>query len=357
MKSITLVATASVALIKFEDLINKLRKEKYEVNVVATPSALEYFPDLNKMLTLDINKYLKGPTEHVNLSIKTDLFVVAPATANTISKFVAGFADSMALSSLLAAKQKILWAPAMNDKMLEGIIQRDHIKWLEENGHFIIGPNYGMLREGYEAWGRMSEPEEIVEVIKNILNPVKDKKVIVSYGASREFIDPVRFVTNYSSGRFGKLILKNLRLLGVNAHGIDAANHGHEEIFEEAKDAYIYVSAAALSDFKFKKVESKIKKGSGLTLVGKPTLDVITKLSKESNVKIVGFKADESKENAITKMKQLNLEMMVWNKLGTMSSDKVKGCVLQDGVEVVLNSMNKYDAAKLIAQMIKEKLL
>ena len=357
MKNITIVATASVALIKLENLIKKLKKEGFHVEVIATPFALEYFDDLQKLVTVDINQYLKGPTQHINIAKNTDLYVVAPATANTISKFIAGFADNMALSSLLAADQKILFAPAMNDKMLEGIIERKHIAWLENKGHYVIGPNYGMLKEGYKGWGRMSEPGEIVLAIKNItLENTNNKKILVSYGGSKEYIDPIRYVGNNASGKFGKLIIKHLKLLGLKVDGIDAAQHSHQEIFNKAKKYDVYIANAALSDFTFKKSAEKLKKKAEFNIVGIPTLDVIEKLAQETNVKIIGFKADKYKENAVKKMNKLGLEFMVWNKLNTMDSNKINGAIIFNNKEIILEDMDKFQAAQLIANLIKEKL-
>ncbi len=356
MKNITLVASASVALVKLANLIAQLKARNFNVNVIATPRAIEYFDDLKNMITIDINKNLKENTEHIFLAKNTDLFVVVPATANTIAKFVAGYGDNIALSTLLAADQKILFVPAMNDKMLEGTIKRNHLKWLEDNGHFIIGPNYGMLAEGYQGWGRMSEIDEIVEAIENItLSPLK-KSILVSYGASKEYIDPIRYITNNSSGKFGKLIIKNLKLMGFNVKAINVANVSHKDIYNLAKNYDIYVAVGAISNFKFNKQESKIKKDQEFNLKAIPTLDIIKKLSKDSSTKIVGFKADDDIENALIKKDNLNLDMMIWNKLETMNSNYFTGAIISKDGQIQLENIDKTLVAYQIAKLIKEKL-
>ena len=212
-RKIVLGVTGGIAAYKSAELVSRLRHLGAEVHVIMTRNATEFVSPLT-FQTLSANQVVtdtfQAPeywnVEHVALAKLAEVFVIAPATANIIAKMAAGIADDMLSTTVLATRAQVLVAPAMNTGMWTAEATQENVKTLRERGVRFIGPENGILACGDEGAGRMSEPERIAEEICNLLNPrrdLADLKVLVTAGATRERIDPVRFITNDSSGKMG----------------------------------------------------------------------------------------------------------------------------------------------------------
>lgn len=356
MKKLLIAATGSVAIVKLEKLL-ELFKAKFDVKLIVSDYVFENFPGIEKLNPIVEDKSLLSFPKHIELAKWADQIIVVPATANTIFKFACGMAETPLLSTLIAARQKIIFVPAMNTYMYQSLCDRKIIYQLQKEGHMFIGPTYGKLREGESGLGRMVEPEEIFETIGNFFEP-NGKKVIVTYGASKVYIDDVRYISNDSSGTMGRLLINELRLHGYQVVGIDVSKFSNEEVLKNIKKETfdIYIGAAAFADFTIKKIEGKIAKECNeilqLNLV--KNIDVISELKKAFPQKyFVGFKYDNNEENAKNKMGKLNLGLMIWNKIGAMGKDEVSGKIISKNHEIAFNEITKIDLAKLIAKEIK----
>lgn len=355
-KKLLVAVTGSVAVIKIEKLITLLKND-FDVKVIASDYVLKNYPDIKNVNPEYENPDLMSFPEHIKLSKWADQILVAPATANTIAKFYSGIADNPLLSTLLAARQKIIFAPAMNTYMYEALIQRGIIDELAHVGHMFIGPNWGKLREGESGLGRMSEPEEIHEIMKNFFLPNK-QKVIISYGASKLYIDDVRFISNDSTGTMGKFLINTLRLKGFDVSSIDVSKYTNNEVLNylQSKDFDIYISTAALADFDISQVKGKIKKSEieNINLSFKQNIDILKEIKKTHPMKkYVGFKYDNDKQNAVKKMDDLQLDLMVWNKIGSMGSKYISGEIL--GMKnIKFEDASKKDVAIKITEVLNE---
>ena len=353
IKNILLVVTGSVAITKFKKLHEFLSLD-FNVKVVASD-----FVSKNKWLDKTIktekeNKNINSYPQHIELAEWSDQIIVVPATMNTIAKFNACISDNFILNILHASKQKIIFVPAMNTLMYEKLKEQKIIENLQHLGHIFIGPVYGSLKEKGSGMGRMVEPQEIYLKIRNFLKP-NDSKVVVSYGASKVAIDPMRYITNKSSGLFGKLIINELKLNGFKAIGIDICDKTNHEVYQEVKDIDpdYYISAGAFSDYDVKQYSfDKIHKNTIDNIELKNNIDVLEKLA-VTDIKIIGFKLDENVENAIKKIKKLNLFGMIWNDLQSLNSDKiVNGKIFINKREISLENITKTEVAKLLVKNI-----
>jgi len=313
MKKILIAVTGSVAVIKVKKL-QELLKERYEIKTIVSDYIQEHFDDVNELNYINEEKNLFSFPKHIELARWADLILVVPATANTISKFHSGISDNFLLSTLIAARQKIFFVPAMNTYMYKALIERNIINNLSNMGHIFIGPVIGMLREGESGLGRMMEPEDIKECVDNYFCPTKEKILIVN-GAPKVFIDPIRYLTNSSTGNMGRLLFNELRLKGFNAELLDISTfNNNKEIVEEIskKEFDIYISTAAISNFKTIKNEEKIKSKKTLNITFEQDIDVLSEVKKlKPKTKLIAFKHDNDKNNAIKKMHSLGLYSIV----------------------------------------------
>ena len=349
-KNILLVASGSVAVKKTHKLFNLLKKD-FKVKVIATPYVKKNYK--LEMKIEEENKNLLSFPLHIKHAKWADLIVVAPASANTLVKFCYGLADNQVLSTLIAARTKILFAPAMNTFMYKALKKRKIINQISTMGNLFIGPNVGKLWEGENGLGRMSEPLEILKAIKNYLKG-NDKKIVITNGASKVMIDPIRYISSNASGLMGKMLANELRLKGFNVKLIDVSNWSSEELINKLKKMQfdIYISVAAINNFKINKLETKIKKQDKLTLEFHKSVDVLSVISK-LNKKIIAFKHDNIKENAIKKLKVTKGEFIVWNKIGSMGNNLISGAIIfKNGKEMPFEEIPKNELAKIIAQEI-----
>ncbi len=346
-REIVLGVTGGIAAYKSAELVSRLRHSGANVHVIMTRNATEFVSPLT-FQTLSANQVVtdtfQAPeywnVEHVALAKLAEIFVIAPATANIMAKMAAGIADDMLSTTVLATKAPVLLAPAMNTGMWTAAATQANLRTLKERGIRFIGPDSGILACGDEGAGRMSEPEAIAEAIGAILNRKQDLaglKVLVTAGATRERLDPVRFITNDSSGKMGFAIAEAARDRGAEVtvvHGnvtaalpekvrrisIESANDLLDVMMKEAPAQDIIIQAAAVCDYRFaeqKAVKIKKTEGSGLTLTMVENPDVSRAVGgiKKKGQTLVGFAAetDHVLQNAEEKLKKKNLDMIVAN--------------------------------------------
>ncbi|MFZ9848118.1 MAG: bifunctional phosphopantothenoylcysteine decarboxylase/phosphopantothenate--cysteine ligase CoaBC [Flavobacteriales bacterium] len=344
-KKILIGVTASIAAYKVAQLVRILKKEEAEVKVVMTPSASDFITPVT-LSVLSENKVLSSFTNeegvwnnHVDLGLWADVMVIAPASANTLSKMAHGACDNLLMAVYLSARCKVLFAPAMDVDMYQHPATKENIEKLKTFGNIIIQPGVGLLASGLTGEGRMAEPEEIVEHIKIHLSaqPLLGKKALVTSGPTYEAIDPVRFVGNHSSGKMGVAIAEELARKGAevtlvigpsdvktivpNILRIDVQSA--QQMFEAAsahfKDTSIAVLAAAVADYSpVEKAAQKIKKKEKqFTLQLQKTKDILAHLGsvKTKEQTVVGFAMETENEeaNAVLKAINKNADFIVLN--------------------------------------------
>ena len=346
-KEIVLGVTGGIAAYKSAEIVSRLRHSGANVHVIMTRNATEFIAPLT-FQTLSANQVVtdtfEAPeywnVEHVALAKLADIFVVAPATANILAKMASGIADDMLSTTLLATKAQILVAPAMNTGMWTAPATQNNVKVLKERGVRMIGPESGMLACGDEGAGRMSEPETIVGEICRILSRKQDyagKKVLITAGATRERLDPVRFITNDSSGKMGFAIAEAARdrgaevtvirgsvtaeiPAGIRMIQIESARELYDAMMQKAPEQDVIIQAAAVSDYRpAEQNDRKIKKesGSDLTLILTENPDIAKAVGeqKKPGQTLVGFAAetDNLLKNAKSKLGKKKLDLIVAN--------------------------------------------
>ena len=344
-KKIVLCVTGGIAAYKACELTSRLKKRGAEVRVVLTAHACSFVPPLT-FETLSGNPAYtdaferKFEIEHVALAKWADAVVVAPATANILAKMACGIADELVSTTLLAATAPVLVAPAMNAAMWRNPATQANVNALSARGIRFVGPESGFLACGDADVGRMSEPEQIVNALDRMLEPAKrdleGKTVLVTAGPTVEKIDPVRFITNRSTGKMGyaiaeaaaergaKVILAsgpvNLNApKGVERISVESSKQLCDAVLSHSGGADVVIQAAAPADFTPETVaEHKIKKtGDGMTLKLVPTTDIARELGrrKKPNQILVAFAAetDDLIENAKRKLEKKNADLVVAN--------------------------------------------
>lgn len=355
MKKILLVVSGSVAISKVLSLVNLLKS--YEIKVIATDYAKNNFSKIDQ-LNLEREDYsleTKEEAKHIFLSKWADLVCIVPTSANTLSKFASGICDNFALTTMLAHNKPMLFVPAMNNVMWENLEKIGVIEKISSLGHMIIGPVVGKLHNGEINLGRMAEPEEIKSAIDNICLKTNSKTVLIASGASKVFIDPIRFISNLSSGQMGNLLANQLRLRGFKVILKEVKFESNADYVKQAIeiDFDYFISPAAFADFNVEQSPHKIKKASISKIDLLENIDVISQVKRHKpKAKYIAFKHDDHKENAIKKLKNLDAEMVVWNKIGSMGNKNIEGEILfKDGHSKAF-SCSKLELAKMIAEVI-----
>jgi phosphopantothenoylcysteine decarboxylase/phosphopantothenate--cysteine ligase len=357
-KNILLGVTGGIAVYKAVDLVSRLIKEGAAVDVIMTESSQQFVTPLTfqTMAQSKVHTDMFGllnylDVEHISLAKKADIIVIAPATGNTIAKIANGMADNMLTTVVLASTAKIIFAPAMNTNMFLNPITQENIIKLEGLGHEFVPPGEGRLACGDIGPGKMAEPQDIVEYIKLSMTEkdLQGKKIIVTAGPTIEPLDPVRYITNHSSGKMGYAIAKEAAARGaetilisgptnltppkgVNYIKVDTTQSMFDAIGEYFDNCDVLIKAAAPSDFKPEKVSTtKIKKmpgeDSGLTVRFEKNPDIVAFYGKRKvNQVIVGFAAetDNLLEYASRKLEEKNLDFIVANDV-TMEGAGFKG--------------------------------
>ena len=389
-KCVVVGVSGGVAVYKALDVISRLRKKDVEVHVIMTKSATEFVTPLSfqslsqNMVITDMFAEPKAwEIQHISLAKKADLMLIVPATANIIGKVANGIADDMLSTTIMATKAPVVFCPAMNTNMYENPIVQRNISLLKELGYEFIEPASGRLACGDEGKGKLQDTEIIAEETLRRLHSTKDllgKKVVVTAGPTMVPIDPVRILTNRSSGKMGYSIAEEARDRGAEVvlisgptslrkpNGIKVIDiKTNEDMFNaiknEFKDADIVIKSAAVADYKAKNYSNeKIKKtGDDLNLIFERDRDILKTLGDmKKNQILVGFAAESSnlKENAKGKLEKKNLDYIVANDISKpetgFASDENKVTIIsKSGEEVSLEKMSKREVAKNIFDIIK----
>ena len=346
-KNVVLGVTGGIAAYKACELTSRLRKAGAQVYVIMTKNACQFVSPLtfetlsnHPAVTDTFSRPDTWEVEHIALAKRADVFVIAPATANILAKMACGIADDMLSTTVLATRAPVLVAPAMNTGMWENIATRENVKTLQSRGVQFIGPEGGFLACGDSGAGRMSEPKDIFDAIESILCPKRDLEglsVLVTAGPTQEKIDPVRYISNRSSGKMGYAIAEaaakrgaKVTLVsgpvkletpqGVERVDILSTQDLYDQMTARCPQMDVVIQAAAPADFTPAVVaDQKIKKhGDGdLTITLRQTPDVaaqVGRLKKPGQV-LVGFAAETNDvlENAEGKLRKKNLDMIVAN--------------------------------------------
>ena len=394
-KHIILGVTGSIAAYKAATLTRLLVKEGASVKVAMTPLAKEFITPLT-MATLSKSPIMvdfynpeNGDwNSHVDLGLWADLYLIAPASANTIGKMAGGIADNLLLTTYLSAKCPVMVAPAMDLDMYKHPVTQRNLKVLQSFGNIIIEPESGELASGLIGKGRMEEPERIVAFIADYFarqEDFKGKKVVVTAGPTYEKIDPVRFIGNYSSGKMGLAIAEEFAGRGaevvlvcgpvnlktshpaIRRVDVESAAQMYEVTSKEFVNSDVAVLSAAVADFTPKeKADHKIKRGKDdLLLELLPTKDIAAELGriKTASQLLVGFALETNDEevNALSKMQRKNLDMIVLNSLNDkgagFSVDTNKVTILDKaGDKTVYELKTKVEVAKDIVDQIAFRL-
>lgn len=387
MKNILVGVTGGIAAFKSASIVSLLKKKGYNVKVVMTENATNIIGSLT-LETLSKNRvYIdmwdKNPhyeVEHISLADWADIVLIAPATYNIIGKVANGIADDM-LSTILSAvslRKPVFFALAMNVNMYENPILNENINRLKTYDYRFIDTNEGLLACNYEAKGRMKEPEEIVDIIvrhdiaskiDNFRDALKGKRLLITSGRTREDIDPIRYLSNKSSGKMGYSLAQAAVDLGAEVTlvsgptnlnvpdglkefiSVDSAIHMYEKVDEKFKDTDIFIACAAVADYRPKEYQDKKIKKSDLNLtielVRNP--DILFEMGKKKeNQLLVGFAAETNNiiENALKKLEKKNLDMIVANNASTMGTDTNSiEIIRKDRSSTVINQKSKIELA------------
>jgi len=349
-KNVLLGVTAGIAAYKTTFLVRLLIKEGAKVQVVMTPASKDFVTALS-LSTLSKNPVHstffdeEGENEkwnnHVELALWADLVLIAPTTANTLSKMANGLCDNLLLAVYLSAKCKVYFAPAMDLDMYKHNSTKENIKKLQTFGNVFIPPTSGELASGLEGEGRMAEPEDIIEFIEKDLSsklPLQGLKVLITAGPTFEAIDPVRFIGNHSSGKMGYALADQAASMGAEVILISGPSHeklsdkaiekvdvtSAEQMYNASQsyfnDSDIAIFSAAVADYTPVVVASqKIKKkDDSLQIELKPTIDILAAMGKSKKDQfLVGFalETDDGINNAKSKLHKKNLDLIVLNTL------------------------------------------
>lgn len=390
-KTIVLGVTGSIAAYKIANLVSMLVKQHADVNVIMTKNATNFINPItfetltsNKCLVDTFDRDFQFNVEHVALAKRADIFMVAPASANVIGKIAGGIADDMLTTTIMACKAPKYIAPAMNTNMFENPILQDNIKKLESYGYNIIKPATGYLACGDTGAGKLPSEEELFNYIMRELHYEKDmvgKKVVVTAGPTREAIDPVRFISNHSTGKMGYAIARCAMERGADVvlvtgetaiakppfveivPVISAANM-FEAVKSEANDADFIIKAAAVADYTPVNVAvEKMKKSDyDMSIPLKRTTDILKYLGehKKDGQIICGFamETQDLLENAKKKLETKNADIIVANNLkvngaGFGTDTNVVTFITKEGVEE-MPIMSKDEVAKEILDKMIE---
>ncbi len=388
-KCVILGVTGGIAAYKAAELLRLLIKADAEVHVIMTRSAQEFVTPLtfqtlsgNPVHTELFSLIQEQEIGHISLADRADLVLVAPATANLVGKVAGGIADDLLTTTIMATRAKVLFAPAMNSNMWENPIYKENQSKLEALGYDFIEPAYGELACGWQGQGKLPDPQEIFNAARAQLgsNDLVGRKVLVTAGPTREEIDPVRFLSNYSSGKMGYAIARAARdrgaqvLLvsgpvnlaapeGVETIPVANAQEMYRAVMARADSADLIIKAAAVADFRpVSRGNQKMKKGSSetMTIELQRNPDILAELGQLKGSQIlVGFAAetDELIKHAREKLNKKNLDMIVANDVtldgaGFDGDTNIVRFLTADGSVEELPQMTKEGVAELLLDRI-----
>ena len=390
-KTVVLAVSGSIAAYKIASLASALKKLHANVQVLMTKNAVNFINPItfesltgNKCLVDTFDRNFQYSVEHVALAKQADVVLVAPASANVIGKIAHGIADDMLTTTVMACKCKKIIAPAMNTNMFDNPILQDNLKILEHYGYEVISPAVGYLACGDTGAGKMPEPELLLQYILREIAYEKDmqgKRVLVTAGPTQESIDPVRFITNHSTGKMGYAIAKMCMLRGAEVtlvsgptsiakpefvHVVDVvtAKEMYEEVTKRAKDQDIIIKAAAVADYRPKSVSSEKmkKKDDDLAIPMERTDDILKFLGehKKEHQFLCGFSMETENmlENSRKKLEKKHLDMIVANNLKVegagFAGDTNMVTIITGQEEVSLGKMTKEETAlRILDEILK----
>lgn len=394
-KTVLLCVTGGIAAYKMPNVARMLKKMHCRVHVLMTENATNFitattFETLteNKCLIDTFDRNFEFSVEHVALAKQADLVLLAPATANVIGKIANGIADDMLTTTVMACTCKILLAPAMNHNMYHNAIVQDNLKKLEQYGYLVIPPVHGMLANGDSGDGKLPSEDVLVEYVKRELAHEKDlqgRKVLVTAGATQEAIDPVRYITNHSTGKMGYALANQAMLRGAQVTlvtGVSAltppmftevvpvvtAKEMYQEVIARASEADIIIKAAAVADYRPSQVaEDKIKKSEEDAYIAlERTRDILGELGSrkargELQAYLCGFSMEtrDLEENSRAKLAKKHLDMVAANNLKVegagFGADTNVLTLITDSEVTRLEKMTKEEAAdKILDRIAKE---
>jgi len=387
-KKILVGITGGIAAYKIPQLIRLYKKNGADVKVVMTPSAEKFVTKLTLQTVSNNEVYINNfeieeyKPEHISLCDWADIFVIAPASANTISKIANGICDNLLTSIACAFKKPILFAPAMNTGMWENRFVQENISKLQSAGYIVLEPAVGYLACGTEGKGRMPEPEEILGKTIDLFSRnqvLNGKKILITAGGTKEKIDPVRYITNCSSGKMGIALADSAYSMGaevtlISTFGVnkpyknivaESAEEMKNAVFDNYTKQDCVIMAAAVADYRIKNYsEQKIKKGRkdeiNLTFTTNP--DILKELCLQKNKPmVIGFCAESENllENAKTKIKNKGCDYLVANDISRkdtgFSSDDNEVYILDKNLNIShIEKDSKINIAKKILERIFE---
>ena len=344
-KKILLIICGGVAAYKSLEIIRLLKKKDAQVKTILTKNANKFVTPLSVVSLSQEKVYSdlfdhknESEMDHISLSRWSDLILIAPATANTISKIAFGIADDLASTAVLASNKKIFLAPAMNVRMWEHPSNKDNINKIRNIGYEIIGPEIGDMACGEYGEGKMTEPVAIIAYIEKYLKKIKKNKkfkALVTAGPTLEYIDPVRYIGNKSSGKQGYAIAKSLKnngfettlisgptnldqIPGINIIRVNSAKEMLDATLKNLP-ADVAIFSAAVADYKVNKIETeKIKKQDNLNLTLEKNVDILGHISKHNSLRpklVIGFAAEtnELEKNSQKKLLEKNCDWIIAN--------------------------------------------
>ena len=361
-KTVLLGVTGSIAAYKIASLASALKKRHADVHVLMTENATNFINPItfetltgNKCLVDTFDRNFQFQVEHISIAKKADVVMIAPASANVIGKLAHGIADDMLTTTIMACKCKKFISPAMNTNMFENPVVQDNLKILEHYGYEVIAPANGYLACGDTGAGKMPEPETLLAYIERetaCKKDLKGKKILVTAGPTQEAIDPVRYITNHSSGKMGYAIAKTAMLRGadvtlvsghtaieppmfVNLVPVVTANDMYEAVTSISDEQDIIIKAAAVADYRPANVsDEKVKKSEGqMSIELERTDDILKYLGehKPTGQFLCGFSMETQNviENSRAKLVKKNLDMVAANNV------KVEGAGFQGDTNVL----------------------
>ena len=389
-KNIILGVTSSIAAYKSANVASALVKKGCNVNVLMTENATNFINPLtfeeltkHKCIIDTFDRNVQYNVAHISLAVSADAFIIAPASANVIGKIANGIADDMLTTTVMACKCPVIISPAMNTNMYENPIVQDNLAKLERFGYIIVPPAEGRLACGAIGKGKMPDEQVLLDYLERALSDKQDfkgKRVLVTAGPTQESIDPVRYITNHSSGKMGYAVARQAMLRGaevtlvsgkvnlppvpfVKMINVTTAEDMYNSVTAEFDNTDIVIKAAAVADFRPKRIaDDKLKKADGMDSIElEPTKDILKELGKnKKNRFICGFSMETKNmtENSREKLENKNLDMIVCNNL------KVEGAGFQGDTNVVtvidktniteLGIMSKTEVADKILDRIAE---
>lgn len=394
-KKVLLGITGGIAAFKTAALVRLFIKSGAEVKVVMTPAAKEFITPLT-LSTLSKNEVYSSFTDeedenakwnnHVELGLWADFMLIAPATANTLSKMATGNSDNFLLATYLSAKCPVFFAPAMDLDMYKHPSTKKSFSILQEYGNVMIPAGEGELASGLHGEGRMAEPEDILRFLEDHYSenlPLKGKKILITAGPTYEAIDPVRFIGNHSTGKMGYELAEAALKLGaevtlvsgpthlttderkINLIRVTSTRDMYEAVEANFKDTDVFIASAAVADYRPKTVASeKIKKADdSMVLELTKTEDVLASMGeRKQHQKLIGFALETNNEveNARNKLKRKNLDFIVLNSLNDkgagFKSDTNKVSIIYPNIKKDFELKSKKEVARDILNEIIELL-